>query len=133
MDTMFHDMKLYHLLQQKRWFHLLPYMADVQLHSTEGRRGQGVQRGPAGAAVVPPADPDAVHPPGSAPLPGAQGEGPRDVAATCHATGSNLCYPACLCMCLGSSMSLSCPGAHIATRGSFHEVVALWPMVKVQP
>ena len=54
-------------------------------------------------------------------------------AATCHATGSNLCYPACLCMCLGSSMSLSCPGAHIATRGSFHEVVALWPMVKVQP
>jgi len=53
---------------------LLPYMADVQLHLAEGRRGQGVQRGPAGAAVVPPADPDAARLPGSAPLPGAQGE-----------------------------------------------------------
>ncbi len=49
-------------------------MADVQLRLAEGRRGQGVQRGPAGAAVVPPADPDAARLPGSAPLPGAQGE-----------------------------------------------------------
>ncbi len=99
-------------------FNLLPYMADMQLHLTEGRRGQGVQRGPADAAVVPPADPDAAHPPGSVPLPGAQGEGQGSVFAVIgHATGSDLCHPACLCMCLVSSTSLSCPGAYIATQG----------------
>ena len=103
---------------------LLLCMADVQLLSTEGRRGLGVQRGPAGVAVVPPADPDAAHHPGSVPLSGAPGEGQGSIfAVTGHATGSNLCHPACFCMCPVSSTSLSCLGAYIATRGCFHEVV----------
>ena len=89
---------------------LLSYMVDMLLHLTEGRRGQGVQRGPAGAAVGPPADPDAAHPPGSVPLPGAQGEGQgSNFAVIGHATGCELCHPACLCMCSGLKLIIVMP------------------------